>query len=222
MITALTPLMYALGPLALLLVMGIVFAETGLLVGFFLPGDSLLFIAGALVASGVLHLPIVLVLAGVFFAASAGDQVGYLLGQRFGPRVFAREESRLFTPANAARAEAFYDRFGSKAVILGRFVPVVRTFIPVTAGVGRMAYRRFVLFNLIGAMLWAVGIVLAGYFLGGVPVIAAHIELITVAVVALSLIPAVIALIRRRMGPKTADVLTAPERELQDIGRPVG
>lgn len=201
MIVLLTPMLYALGPLALLLVMGIVFAETGLLVGFFLPGDSLLFIAGALVASGVLHVPLPLVLAGVFLAAAAGDQVGYLLGRRFGPRVFAREESRLFNPGHAARAAAFYDRFGSKAVILGRFVPVVRTFIPVTAGVGRMDYRRFAVFNLIGAMLWAVGIVLGGYFLGGVPIIAAHIELITVTVVTLSLIPAVVALIRRRRAP---------------------
>lgn len=205
MIMILTPMLYALGPLALLLVMGVVFAETGLLVGFFLPGDSLLFIAGALVASGVLHLPILLVLSGVFAAAAAGDQVGYLLGRRFGPRVFAREESRVFTPAHAARAAAFYERFGPKAVILGRFVPIVRTFIPVTAGVGRMAYGRFAVFNLIGALVWAVGIVLAGYFLGGVPIIAAHIELLTVAAVTLSLIPAIIALVRRRVGAENHD-----------------
>lgn len=198
MLIALTPLMFTLGPLALLLVMGIVFAETGLLVGFFLPGDSLLFIAGALVASGILPLPLLLVLAGVFLAAAAGDQVGYLLGRRFGPRVFARDGSRFFSPRHAARAAEFYARFGSKAVIMGRFVPVVRTFIPVTAGVGRMPYRRFVVFNLIGALLWAVGIVLVGYFLGGVPVIAKHIELITVSAVTLSLIPAVVALVRRR------------------------
>jgi membrane protein DedA with SNARE-associated domain len=204
MLLSLTPLMLTLGPLALLLVMGIVFAETGLLVGFFLPGDSLLFIAGALVASGVLHLPLVLVLAGVFLAAAAGDQVGYLLGRRFGPRVFAREESRFFSPRHAARAAVFYERYGSKAVILGRFIPVVRTFTPVTAGVGRMSYGRFVLFNLVGALMWAVGIVLAGFFLGGVPIIAAHIEVITVSVVALSLIPAVIGLIRRRKAPVEA------------------
>lgn len=207
-------MLYALGPLALLLVMAIVFAETGLLVGFFLPGDSLLFIAGALVASGVMPLPLAVVLGGVFLAAAAGDQLGYLLGRRFGPRVFAREESRFFSPAHVARAASFYDRFGSKAVILGRFVPVVRTFIPVTAGVGRMPYRRFVVFNLIGALLWAVGIVLIGFFLGGVPIIAAHIELITVTVVTLSLIPAVIALIRRRKAPSQEP---AVERRLADV-----
>lgn len=198
MIAILTPMLFALGPLALLLVMGIVFAETGLLVGFFLPGDSLLFIAGALVASGVLHLPIGLVLAGVFLAAAAGDQVGYLLGRRYGPRVFARQESRFFTPVHASRAEAFYERFGPKAVILGRFVPVVRTFIPVTAGIGRMPYRRFVVFNLIGAVLWAVGIVLAGYFLGGVPFIAKHIEFITIGLASVSLIPAGFTVVHRR------------------------
>lgn len=201
MLIALTPLMYALGPLALLLVMGVVFAETGLLVGFFLPGDSLLFIGGALVASGTISLPLWLVLVGVFVAAAGGDQVGYLLGRRFGPRVFARPESRFFSPSHVSRASAFYDRYGSKAVILGRFVPIVRTFIPITAGVGHMPYRRFVIFNLTGALLWAVGIVLGGFFLGGVPIIAAHIELITVTVVTLSLIPAVVALVRRRKTP---------------------
>lgn len=198
MLAALTPLMYAFGPAALLLVMGVVFAETGLLVGFFLPGDSLLFITGALVATGALHLPIWLVAVGVFIAAVAGDQVGYLLGRRFGPKIFAREESRLFAPTHAARANAFYARFGPKAVILGRFIPVIRTFVPVTAGIGRMKYRRFVTYNVVGGLLWAGGIVFAGYFLGGIPIIAAHVEIIVIGVVLLSLIPAAVAIFRQR------------------------
>ncbi len=198
MLAALTPLMYALGPAALLLVMGVVFAETGLLVGFFLPGDSLLFIAGALVATGVLHLPIWLVAVGVFIAAVTGDQAGYLLGRRYGPKIFARKGSRLFAPTHADRANRFYSRFGPKAVILGRFIPVIRTFVPVTAGVGRMKYRRFVTYNIVGGLLWAGGVVLAGYFLGGIPIIAAHVEIIVIGVVILSLIPAVIAIVRQR------------------------
>lgn len=198
MIVALTPLLYVLGPTALLLVMAVVFAETGLLVGFFMPGDSLLFMAGVLVASSVIHLPIWLVALGVFVAAVAGDQVGYLIGRRLGPRVFSRPESRFFSPRHALRAEDFFQRYGPKAIILGRFIPVVRTFVPVVAGVGRMPRRTFTIFNAIGALAWAVGIVIAGFYLGGVAFVAAHVELLTVGVVALSLIPAAITVLRQR------------------------
>lgn len=198
MILALTPLLFALGPAALLLVMAVVFAETGLLVGFFLPGDSLLFMAGVLVASSVINLPIWLVAPGVFLAAIAGDQVGYLLGRRLGPRVFSKPDSRFFSSSHASRAEGFFQRHGPKAIILGRFIPVIRTFVPVVAGVGRMPRRTFTTFNIIGALAWAVGIVMAGFYLGGVAFIAAHVELITVGVVSLSLIPAAIAVLRQR------------------------
>lgn len=200
MIAFLTPLLYGLGPAALLLAMVIVFAETGVLVGFFLPGDSLLFTVGILVATGVIHLPLVLVAAGLFGAAAAGDQVGYLLGRRFGPRVFSRPESRLFSRSHAQRAEAFFAKHGSKAVILARFVPVVRTFTPVVAGVGRMPRRTFTVFNLTGAALWAVGLLVAGYFLGGVPIVAAHVELFAIGMVAVSLVPAAAAVVRHRIG----------------------
>ncbi len=200
MIAALTPLLYVLGPAALLLAMAVVFAETGLLVGFFLPGDSLLFTMGILVAGGVLNLPLWLVAVGLFVAAAAGDQAGYLLGRRFGPRVFNRAESRLFSRSHAAHAEAFFARHGSKAVILARFLPLVRTFTPVVAGVARMPRRSFTVFNLVGAALWAVGLLLAGFFLGGVPIIAAHVELFAVAMVGVSLVPGVAVLVRRRMG----------------------
>ncbi|WP_156391259.1 MULTISPECIES: DedA family protein [unclassified Nocardioides] len=198
MIPSLTPFLTGLGPAALLVVMAIVFAETGLLLGFFLPGDSLLFTVGVLTSAGVLGLPFGVVALGVLVAAFVGDQVGYLIGRRGGPRVFNRPESRLFSQAHADRAQAFFARHGSKAVVLARFVPVVRTFAPVVAGVGRMPYRRFLVYNLIGALTWGVGVLTAGYFLGGVPFVADHVELIVLAVVAVSVVPVVVAGLRHR------------------------
>jgi membrane protein DedA with SNARE-associated domain len=197
MIALLTPLMAMLGPLAVLLMMAVLFAETGLLVGFFLPGDSLLFTAGVLVAAGVMHLPLLLVIVAAFVAAVVGDQVGYLVGRRFGPRVFSRPRSRFFSPAHAGRAQAFFDRHGPRAVVLARFVPVVRTFTPVVAGVAEMPRGRFTGYNVVGAGLWTAGLLVAGYFLGGIPLIAAHIELFAIGMVALSLVPAAVALVRR-------------------------
>ncbi len=198
MIATLTPLLYSLGPAALLLVMAIVFAESGLLVGFFLPGDSLLFLAGALVASHVIGVPIWALALGVFVAAVAGDQVGYLIGRRFGPRLFSRPDSRFFSHANAERAQHFFTHHGPKAVILARFIPVIRTFVPATAGVGMMDRRRFTTYNLVGAAAWSVGIIAAGFFFGGIPFVAAHIELITIGLAAFSIVPAVRAYVRNR------------------------
>jgi membrane protein DedA with SNARE-associated domain len=189
-----------------LLVVGVVFAETGLLLGFFLPGDSLLFMAGALVASHVVPVPFWVLASAVFVAAVAGDQVGYLLGRRFGPRVFSRPDSRLFRREHAHRAEEFFARHGSFAVVLGRFVPVVRTFVPVVAGVGRMSHRRFTAFNVLGAVAWAIGIVTLGFCFGGIPFVAAHIELITIAIAGVSVVPAVLGVLRRRKA--TADPAT--------------
>jgi len=204
MLVALTPLLSALGPVALLVAMAIVFAETGLLLGFFLPGDGLLFTLGLLTATGVVHLPIWIVLAGVFVAAVAGDQVGYLVGRRFGPRVFHREGSRWFRSAHAARAKDFFDRHGSKTVILARFLPVVRTFTPVVAGVAPMPRRRFTVYNLAGGLLWSLSILGAGYFLGGVPLIAAHVELIVVGLVLISTVPGIAAYLRARRNQRRA------------------
>jgi len=198
MIAILTPLLYTLGPLAVLLVMAVVFAETGLLLGFFLPGDSLLFLAGALVASSVIGVPFWVLAAGVGVAAVAGDQLGYLIGRRYGPRVFSRPNSRVFHRENAVRAQHFFTAHGALAVILGRFVPVLRTFVPVVAGVARMSRRRFTVLNLLGAVVWAVGIVTVGYFFGGIPFVAAHIELITIAIAGVSVIPAAVEMLRRR------------------------
>ncbi|NRQ51090.1 VTT domain-containing protein [Aeromicrobium stalagmiti] len=212
MIATFTPLLYSLGPAALLLVMAIAFVESGLLVGFFLPGDSLLFLAGALVASHVIGLPIWVLAVGVFAAAVAGDQVGYMIGRHFGPRLFSRPDSRVFSQANADRAQLFFDHHGPKAVILARFIPVVRTFVPATAGVGRMDRRRFTIYNLIGASLWSIGIVAAGYFFGGIPFVAHHIELITIGLAAFSVVPAVIAYVRNRSRHAgETDLSTEPE-----------
>jgi membrane-associated protein len=142
----------------------IVFCESGVLLGFFLPGDSLLFTAGFLAGRSLLSLPLLVLLT--FVAAVAGDSVGYAIGRRFGRQLFVRERSRFFKPDHVARAEAFFDRRGAQAVILARFLPWVRTFTPVAAGVGSMPYRRFFTMNVLGAALWAVGLPVAGFFLG--------------------------------------------------------
>jgi membrane-associated protein len=175
-------------------VFAVVFAESGLLVGFFLPGDSLLFTAGFL-ASGpssvdeALHLPLGFLLIGTFVAAVAGDQVGYLLGRRAGPAIFRRPNSRFFKQENVDKAHAFFDKYGAKTIVLARFVPIVRTFAPVVAGVSRMNYRTFVTFNVVGGFLWAIGVTLLGYFLGQVDVIEDNLELAILTVVAISLLP---------------------------------
>ncbi|HWB71344.1 MAG TPA: VTT domain-containing protein [Egibacteraceae bacterium] len=150
----------------LLGVFGIVFAETGLLVGFFLPGDSLLFTTGLLVSHGILDAPLVVVLAGCFLAAVIGDQVGYAFGRRVGPRLFRRPDSRFFRQEHVVKAHAYFERYGARTIVLARFVPVVRTFAPVLAGVGSMRYRTFVTYNVVGALLWGVGVTALGYALG--------------------------------------------------------
>ena len=178
----------------------IIFAESGLLIGFFLPGDSLLFIAGFLSSNAggnvMPALPWVLMCA--FVAAVTGDQVGYLFGKKVGPSLFTRPDSRIFRQANVAKAHEFFERHGPKTIVLARFVPIVRTFAPVVAGVGAMRYRTFVMFNLLGGLLWAVGITTLGYFLGEVDLVKNHIELAIVAIVALSLLPVGLELVKHR------------------------
>lgn len=156
------------GPWAAILVVAlIVFAESGLLVGFFLPGDSVLFTVGFLILEGThLHFNIFVAVIIFFIAAVAGDSVGYLFGRKVGPRIFVRPNSILFRKENIEKANAFYEKYGGKAVVLARFIPVVRTFAPIVAGVGNMTYRKFVTFNIIGALLWAAGVTFMGYFLG--------------------------------------------------------
>ena len=172
-------------------VFAVVFAESGMLVGFFLPGDSLLFTAGFLASAPssvdeALHLPLGWLMVGTFIAAVAGDQVGYVIGRRAGPAIFNRPDSRLFKQENVDKAHAFFERYGAKTIVLARFVPVVRTFAPVVAGVSNMQYRTFVTFNLVGGFLWAIGVTLLGYFLGQVDFIEENLEL---AILAISVLP---------------------------------
>ena len=177
------------GGLALLAL--IVFAESGLLVGFFLPGDSLLFIAGFLSsdAGGNLLPALPITAAVVFIAAVLGDQVGYLFGRKVGPSLFDRPQSRLFNPANLARAHAFFEQRGPAAVVMARFVPIVRTFTPIVAGVAEMPYRTFVTYNVLGGLLWGVGITTLGYFLGEVEVVKNNLEIAAIIIVLVSLLP---------------------------------
>ena len=142
----------------------IVFAETGLAVGFFLPGDSLLVVAGLFAATGKLNLAALLLT--LFVAAVVGDAVGYYTGARLGPRIFKREKSLLFRPSHLLKAQAFYEKYGGKTIIIARFIPIVRTFAPIVAGAAKMPYRNFVLYNVAGGFLWVFSMILAGYFLG--------------------------------------------------------
>ena len=183
------------------IVAAIIFAETGLLIGFFLPGDSLLFIAGFLASKPpkLPHLPVLpLVLVTVVAAAIVGNQVGYLIGHRVGPALYSRPDSRLFKQAHVDKARSFFARYGDRTLVLARFVPIVRTFVPVLAGVSNMDARRFLRFNVVGAVLWGGLITTAGYFLGQRPFIRNHIEVSVLALVALSLLPVGIELMRHR------------------------
>ena len=185
----------------LLGIWAIVFAESGLLIGFFLPGDALLFTAGFL-ASGPdsvpesLHLPLLPLVLGIWIAAIVGDQVGYVFGQRVGPALFRRPDSRFFKQANVDKAHEFFEKHGPRPIVLARFVPIVRTFTPITAGVSGMEYRTFVRWNVIGGTLWAFGVTFLGYFLGQVDVIEQNLELAILTVVAISCLPIAFELLK--------------------------
>jgi membrane-associated protein len=184
------------GPFVLLGVAAIVFVETGFIVLSFLPGDSLLFTVGLLTATGFVPFPIWVTCLVIFVAAFAGDQLAFAIGRKAGPAVFTREKSRLFNPRNVARTTEFFDRHGGKAVIIARFLPVIRAFVPVAAGVGRMKYSTFVSFNVVGAFLWGVCLTLVGYFLGQIPFVEHYAEYFTIGIVLLSGIPILIELLR--------------------------
>jgi membrane-associated protein len=194
----LAPLLKRGTPVFLVVIALIVFAESGLLVGFFLPGDSLLFAAG--LVAGLEHRPHILLLVAVaFVGAAAGDQVGYAIGQRTGPRLFQREDSRLFKQDNVRKASAFFDRHGAKAIVLARFVPIVRTFTPILAGVSNMRYRVFVTFNVIGGLLWASMATFLGWGLGKrYPKIENYLTPAVVVIVLVSLLPVLFEVLRSR------------------------
>lgn len=177
----------------------IIFAETGLLVGFFLPGDSLLVTAGLLAANPDFGLNVWLLGCILTVAAIVGDTVGYGVGKATGPRIFTREDSLLFHKNHLLRAQAFYEKHGGKTIIIARFMPIVRTFAPVVAGVGRMNYRAFVTYNVVGGLLWIWSMLLTGYVLARtVPGVAKHVEKIILLVVFLSILPGIIAWLKER------------------------
>jgi membrane-associated protein len=193
----------------------IVFAETGLAVGFFLPGDSLLVVAGLFAATGKLNLAILL--STLFVAAVVGDAVGYFTGFRLGPRLFKKQKSLLFRPSHLQKAHAFYEKYGGKTIVIARFVPIVRTFAPLVAGAAQMPYRRFVVFNVAGGFLWIFSMLLGGYFLGsllksrfGID-LDEHIEWVVIVVVTLSLMPPFIEFIKSRREKARAARATSAE-----------
>jgi membrane-associated protein len=178
-------------------IMAIVFAETGLLVGFFLPGDSLLFTAGLLVAGGLVA-PLWLVLLLVPLAAVLGNLAGYWIGHRAGPAVFSKPDSRLFRAEYVDRSSAFFDRNGARTIVLARFVPIVRTFATVMAGASRMDFRRYAVYSVVGGIAWAGGVTLLGYWLGQIAVVRDHVEVFILGIVAVSLVPVALEFLRSR------------------------
>ena len=195
-------LIQAAGPWALVGICAIVFAETGLLLGFFLPGDTLLFFAGVLTLTGRISQPLWVTMIAVAAAAILGGEVGYLIGRRGGPAVFERRETGLFSRESVTRTHSFFARFGSAAVVVARFVPVVRTFAPVAAGVGRMRRVVFSAYNIVGASVWAVAVILIGFGLGHIPGVAdfvsQYLDLVLIGIVVISAVPVLIRMIALR------------------------
>lgn len=205
----------AAGPWALLVVCLIIFSETALLVGFILPGDTLLIITGVFVNLGTMladpmgiQIPIWWVCIAIAVAAFAGGEVGYLIGHRVGPRIFEQKESGLFSKANVIRTNRFFDRFGALAVIAARFVPVVRTFAPIAAGVGHMNYRTYSLFNAVGAIVWGAGLTLAGFFVAFIEplkdFIVEYIDLILILAVLSAIVPTALTYLRSSLKARKA------------------
>lgn len=175
----------------------IVFAETGLLVGFFLPGDSLLVTAGLLSAKGLFNVYLLGLLVNI--AAAVGNSVGYFIGRSTGPRIFTRDDSLLFNKKHVFRAQEFYAKHGRKAIVLAQFMPIIRTFSPVIAGVGQMPYRQFLIISVLGTILWVWSMLFIGYFLGTyIPGLDKHIELLVIVVVFISILPGIISWYRER------------------------
>ncbi len=175
---------------------GIVFAETGLFLGFFLPGDSLLFVAGFLSSGGFFSLP--LLISGLFIFAVLGNMLGYEFGRRIGPKLFHREDSFIFKKAHILKAQHFYEKYGSKTIFLARFMPIVRTFAPIVAGIANMKYTTFFFYNVIGAFVWTVLLTLLGYFLGNVIDVDKYLLPIIFIIIILSFLPAITAYIKEK------------------------
>ncbi|WP_369261052.1 DedA family protein [Streptomyces sp. R35] len=180
----------------------VVFAESGLLIGFFLPGDSLLFTCGLLITAGTMDFPLWAAVLLICLAAILGDQAGYLFGKKVGPSLFTRPNSRLFKQENVVKAHEFFEKYGPKSLVLARFVPIVRTFTPIIAGVSGMKYRSFITFNIIGGVLWGAGVTLLGSWLGGIDFVNKNIEAILILIVLVSVVPIAIEFLRARSKAK--------------------
>ncbi|MFF4347640.1 DedA family protein [Streptomyces sp. NPDC001530] len=180
----------------------IVFAESGLLIGFFLPGDSLLFTCGLLITAGTMDFPLWAAIVLICLAAILGDQAGYLFGKKVGPSLFTRPNSRLFKQENVVKAHEFFEKYGPKSLVLARFVPIVRTFTPIIAGVCGMKYRSFITFNVIGGVLWGAGVTLLGSWLGNIDFVHKNIEAILILIVLVSVVPIAIEFLRARSKAK--------------------
>ncbi len=203
----------------------IIFAETGLAIGFFLPGDSLLVVAGLFAAAGKLNLWVMLIT--LFIAAVVGDAVGYYSGKKMGKAIFSRPKSRFFNPKHLEKAHAFYEKYGGKTIIIARFVPIVRTFAPIVAGAANMTYKNFLVYNIFGGFLWVTGMLLTGYFLGGVVEqlmrnvfgiegfkLEDHIDKVVIVIVFLSILPMIIEYVKARRENKAANASLVSESEM--------
>jgi membrane-associated protein len=199
----------------------IVFAESGLLIGFFLPGDSLLFTCGLLITAGTLDFPLWGAILLICLAAVLGDQAGYVFGKKVGPSLFTRPDSRLFKQENVVKAHEFFEKYGAKSLVLARFVPIVRTFTPIIAGVSGMRYRSFITFNVIGGVLWGAGVTLLGSWLGNVDFVHEHIEAILVLIIFVSVIPILIEFLRARSKNKKNPQEPAPAQRSAQQHPPV-
>jgi membrane-associated protein len=210
-------LIASFGIYALIGVCAIVFIETGLLIGFFLPGDSLLFVTGLMISTGdvlfplgeeMVPVPIWIACAAISISAWLGDQTGYWIGRKAGPAIFNKQESKFFSQKNVSRTNSFFERYGAKAIILAHFVPVMRTFVPVAAGIGQMNYRRFLKYNIYGVLGWGTMVTLLGYYLGKIPFVAEHVEYFTIAFVILSTIPIVMEIVKTRREHKAEAIIS--------------
>lgn len=184
----------------------VIFAECGLLIGFFLPGDSLLFTVGLLVAQDKISYPLWLCCVVLFLAAIVGNACGYVIGDKAGPKIFQRDDSKIFKKEYVEKTHEFFEKYGNRAIVLARFVPVVRTFITVMAGVGTMSFRRFMIYSAIGGAIWAIGVTLLGYYLGTVPFVADNVEVMLLAFVAVAIVPVALEYLRDRAAKKLDEV----------------
>lgn len=212
-------LVLSLGVVAYFVIFAIIFSESGLLIGLFLPGDSLLFTAGFLASqkiagTNLYYLNLWILIGVTFVAAVTGDSVGYSFGHRIGRKIFTKPDSKLFKKENLEKAEKFYEKYGVKTIILARFVPIVRTFAPIVAGVGKMNYKTFFSFNIIGGALWAVIIPVAGYYLGKlIPDVDKYLLPIVALIVIISAIPTILEIIKDRMKKKRAKAAIIKKNE---------